>query len=493
MKVLFIYPDISTSITCYRGSISFGLISISALLKSRGIHAELFHITNKYIRRDEFLSRVKQASCELLAFSANSSMFKYVITYAQWAKEEFRDLPILCGGIHPTVAPEHAISVKYIDMICLGEGEETMLELCQYMETGKDIRQVKNLWIKYNSKLYKNIMRPLIKNLDELPFYDWELFDLKSLDDSQEGVGNYLASRGCLYNCSYCANHQIKNLYSHEKSIVRFQSVPRVIEEIKRLLALYPFIKYIVFQDDILAKNKKWFQEFAEAFRTHINKPYMCNARPELTTEPIAELMKRSGCSRAWVGVESGNEEIRKKVLKRNISQEQLKRTFCLLRTHGIATHSFNMVGIPYEDSKKILETIKLNAELRPTGLQATIFYPYPNSELYELCLKEGYLSDRSADDYHTCSILRLPTISSAEIEFFKRYFRILVKMYRMLNILPLPGKKYLIIFIDRIFTWRFFPYRLFTQLYNLPLKPAKYLHARFFRKLYKRRARQFH
>jgi hypothetical protein len=125
--------------------------------------------------------------------------------------------------------------------------------------------------------------------------------------------------------------------------------------------------------------------------------------------------------------------------------------------------------------------------------LQATIFYPYPNSEIYDLCRKEGYLSDSSADDYHTRSILRLPTVSAAEIEFFKRYFRILVRIYRMLNALPLPGKKYLIAFLDHILTSRFFPYHLFTLLYRLPLKPIKYLHARFFRKFYMRRARQFY
>jgi radical SAM superfamily enzyme YgiQ (UPF0313 family) len=265
-----------------------------------------------------------------------------------------------------------------------------------------------------------------------------------------------------------------------------------VISEIKILLKNYPFIKYLVFQDDILAKDKRWFSKFAEVYRKEIGIPYMCNARPELINETVAQLMKLSGCSRAWLGIESGNEMIRKKILKINISQEQLKKAFAILHSYGISTQSFNMVGLSYEDPKKVLETIKINAEINPTGMQATLFYPYPNSEIYELCKREGFLDSITADDYHTRSVLKLPTISRAQIEFYKRYFRILVRLYKPLFRHPSNLKNKLIRALDFILTSNIFPYKFMTLAYQIPLYPVKYFHAKYFQKIYKRRARQF-
>jgi len=196
MKVLFIYPDIVPSIPGYRGSLSFGLVSISAVLKEMGVQVSLLHITDRKYDRDEFIERVNQESCYLIAFSANSSMFHYAAKFAMWIKDSYKNMPIICGGIHPTIAPEEAIGNEWIDMICLGEGELVMAELCEAMMRDKDIRNIKNLWLKHKGEMCRNELRPLIKDLDSLPYYDWSLFNLKVLHESPEGVGNYLASRG---------------------------------------------------------------------------------------------------------------------------------------------------------------------------------------------------------------------------------------------------------------------------------------------------------
>lgn len=492
MKVLFIYPDIAPSIPYYKGSLSFGLISISSVLKNMGIQTSLIHITEKNYNKEKLLHKIEQSACDLIAFSANSSMFKYVVKYSQFIKEKFNNIPIICGGVHPTIAPDDAISYESIDMICIGEGELVMQELCDTLRNDKDISNIKNLWVKKKERIYKNEVRDLIRELDSLPFYDWSLYDIDKLHESPEGVGNYLASRSCPFKCSYCANHQIRKRYINDNFYIRFQSPSRVIIEIKALLNSYPFIKYIVFQDDILPKNKKWFEEFAYAYSQEIKIPYMCNARPELITEHIAELLKLSGCARVWLGIESGNEFIRKKILKRNISQEQLRKAFSILHHNNISTHSFNMIGLPYEDKNRILETIKINAEVKPAGIQATIFYPYSNSEIYYLCKQNGFIGNQEADDYHTKTILNLPTITRSEIEFFKRYFRILVYIYKFIYHKRLPFREKIISLLDSILTTKYLPYRFLTLSYQIPLYPIKYLHSRFFHKLYKRRALQF-
>jgi radical SAM superfamily enzyme YgiQ (UPF0313 family) len=490
MRVLFIYPDIDPYIPNFKGRLHFGLCSISAVLKELGIETSLLHITRD-IRREELLDKVQRTSCNIVAFSSGTNMFPYIVKYSSWIKDRFK-LPIICGGVHPTVASEEAINAEGLDMICIGEGEEAMAELVEAMENGnKDIRYIKNIWFKHNGQIHRNQPRPLI-NLDKLPFYDWKLFNVESLEDSQEGIGGYLASRGCPFKCSYCVNHQIRKLYEFEGTMVRFQSVGRVIEEIKVFLKAYPFIKYLVFHDDTLVKNNAWFSEFANAYKSQINLPYMCNTRPELVTETIAETLKDSGCTRVWIGIESGNEEIRRKVLKRGMAQSTIKEAFAILQRYRISIQTFNMVGIPYEDGKKVLETIKLNAEIGTSGARVTIFYPYPHTELYELCKKEGFFSGQIADDYRTRSILSLPTISNSQIEFFARYFTLLARLYRIFYNYNPYFKESIIGLIDKIVTHRFFPYWIMVGLHRVLFDILKYIYVNFVRKFYKRKTRLF-
>ncbi|MDI6759294.1 MAG: radical SAM protein, partial [Candidatus Brocadiaceae bacterium] len=424
-------------------------------------------------------------SCDLVAFSSGTNMFRYVIKYSSWIKDRF-GLPTICGGVHPTVAPEESISAKGLNMVCVGEGEEAMAELCEAMEYKRDFRNIRNIWVKDNGRIHRNPPRSLIRDLDKLPFYDWRLFDIESLEDTQEGIGSYLASRGCPFKCSYCVNHQIRKIYESENTIVRFQSAGRVIEEIKAFLRSYPFIRYLVLHDDTLIKDKVWFSEFISAYKSHIHLPYMCNTRPELVTEAAAEMLKDSGCIRVWIGIESGSEDIRRNVLKRPMSQNKIKEAFSILQRYGISTQTFNMVGLPYEDSKKVLATIKLNAEIGADGMQVTIFYPYPNTELFELCKREGFLSGSVADDYRTSTILSLPTISSTQIEFYARYFTILVRLYR-----TFPNPKTVEI-IDKLVTSKFLPYRKLVVLHRIFFNALKYAYVNFVRKFYKRKSRLF-
>jgi radical SAM superfamily enzyme YgiQ (UPF0313 family) len=487
MKVLFIYPDIDPYIPNYRGRLHFGLCSISACLKAVGIETFLVHITTDPAR-EELLKKVRRISPDIVAFSSGTNMFSYATRYSLWIKEEFK-LPIICGGIHPTIDPQSAIIQEGFDMVCVGEGEEAMRELCMALKEDRDITNIRNIWVKNNGKVYQNPVRPLINNLDDLPFYDWELFNIKDLEDTQEDIGVYLASRGCPFNCSYCVNHQIKKIYSPQRVTTRFQSVERVIKEIKTLLNRYPFIKYLIFHDDTLMKNKRWFKDFCMEYRSQIGLSYMCNTRPELINDDTASLLKISGCRRVWIGIESGNEEIRRTVLKRPISTKRIKNAFEILNRHGIPTHTFNMVGIPYEDSGKILETIKLNSEIGSTGMQVTIFYPYPHTELYELCKKEGFLTNQKACDYRTTSVLSQPNISDSQIRFFARYFNLVVKLYRILS---KSGNQKMVDFTDRLLTSKVFPYKLLAYTYEVIFSILKYLYVSLIRRFYKRKKYQF-
>jgi hypothetical protein len=151
----------------------------------------------------------------------------------------------------------------------------------------------------------------------------------------------------------------------------------------------------------------------------------------------MIELLKRAGCYLIKFGVESGCEVIVNDVLRRNLTNDDIRRAFTLSRQAGLTTESFNMVGIPYETPARILETIKLNAEIKVDQMQVTIYQPYQGTELAEVCRQEGFLRDRLCKDLETDffspSEVRLDTLSPAQTLMFRNYFKIFVRCYQFL------------------------------------------------------------
>ena len=139
--------------------------------------------------------------------------------------------PTIAGGIHPTVDPENTLNDKNIDMVCLGEGEEALVELCDKMDSGRDHRKVDSIWVKDNGSIVRNNIRLLSDNLESRPFPDRSIFDFKKLSDTRLGMLTVLAGRGCPYDCTYCCNHQYRKLYPNAGKYVRFRDPEAIIQE----------------------------------------------------------------------------------------------------------------------------------------------------------------------------------------------------------------------------------------------------------------------
>lgn len=437
MKVTFIYPDLIYShIPKWSGTYYVGVGSLASVLKKAGHEVSLLHITTA-IKEREFEHRLETSDPDLIAFSCTTHMYPFVQQYASRTKKCFPQVLTVCGGVHPTLNPQQVISDPNIDIVCMGEGEDVLTELCNCLQRSKDFTKVRNLWIKKEGETYRNPLRPLIENLDSVPFPDREIFDHPNLAQSQDGVGIFMASRGCPYNCSYCCNHALRQIYTNENlnKFVRFRSVDNVLQEIKQVLAVHPYIKIIHFDDDILPLRKEWFEEFAVKYRGDIALPLNCNLRANLVDEQTVQLLKHAGCRQVALGVESGSDYIRNEVLNRNLSKSQLIRSFSLCRSAGMKVYSFNMVGLPFEKPQHILETIKLNGQLKPDQIQVSIFYPYPHTSLYNICKEKGFLTEKTLPSYfQDDTILEQPTLSKEEMVFFKNYFSLLVRLYKFVQ-----------------------------------------------------------
>ena len=273
-----------------------------------------------------------------------------------------------------------------------------------------------------------------------------------------------MASRGCPYNCPYCCNQSLKESISENQDWVRFRSVDNVIEEIRSVIKLYPQTKFIGFFDDILALKKDWFKEFTQKYKEQIKLPFRCNMRANyLAKEEITKMMHEAGCRKVIIGLESGNAAIRNGILQRNMSDDVLLKAAKLCKKYGIEFATFNMVGLPGEGAKEILDTIKLNARLKVDFTYTSIFYPFPNTSLHKLCEDKGLLTDRVITDYVEGSLLNFDKVTMSRIIFVRNFFRLLMNLYSIINKLPQRIKKIAENTLDAIISSKIISLTLFS------------------------------
>jgi radical SAM superfamily enzyme YgiQ (UPF0313 family) len=431
MKVLFCYPDI-LDFPGYPGEYYFGVGSMASVLKKNGFEVTMIHLVKKK-GIDNFITDVKKFSPQLIAFSFTSNMLYYVQQCLKLLNNELPHIPVIAGGVHSTLNPQETIMLEGIDMVCVGEGEYPLLDLCNSYEHNTSRLDIENIWFKTNGKVIKNKLRPLL-NLDTLPYPSREIFpNYTNLLHEQQRRIPFMASRGCPYSCTYCCNQALNNVYG-TGGYVRFKSVDFFISEVKETLSKYTFAQSLIFHDDILPLKMDWFKEFAVKYKKEINLPYTCNLRPNLVKKEVVELLKYANCRAVLIGIESGNEYLRNKVLNRIITEEELGNAFSLLKNAGLKVTSFNMVGVPFETKDTILETIKMNARFGVDLVQSTIFFPYRGTKLFDLCSEQGLIDqNKVVTDYYTDTKLKNKNLKSYEVVAYKRGFNFLVPIYKKL------------------------------------------------------------
>jgi anaerobic magnesium-protoporphyrin IX monomethyl ester cyclase len=447
MKVLFVYPNI-----IYKkhplGLSHMGIASLAAVLKKDGHAVSVMNIYKK-IDREEFITRVINESPNLLAFSATGNMFFYVEEFCKWLLQENLHFKTICGGPHATLVPEEVLKTNGIDMVCIGEGEAALSELCNKLSKEEDATKINNIWIKAEKGTIRNSVAPLLQNLDKLPFPDMSVFNKHELTIESIGILPITASRGCFYNCVYCCNHALRNVYPNKDKYLRFRSPENVVAEIKDVLSRDSSYHSIRFYDDILYFYKAWSRDFTKLYKREISLPFSCNIRPELVDKETVDMLKEAGCNMICMGIESGNDYIRNKILKRHTSKEHIRKAFNMFKPTHIKLHVFNMIGIPHENPSNVLETIKLNSEFLPDTFHVPILYPFPGTEIYDMSKRKGFLTEKKVGSFFNDSTLKLPTISRAQIIMFQRYFVLFVRIYSNLMRLPQPYSRISVAVLD--------------------------------------------
>jgi radical SAM superfamily enzyme YgiQ (UPF0313 family) len=386
MKIVFIVRDPVPS---------YGIMSISAFVKKAGHQCEIIFAHP----RQDIVKDVKKRNAHIVAFSCTSGRHLWAMKVGRALKQALGVMTII-GGPHATFFPD-IINDAAFDVVCVGEGEEAILELMNNLQQKKSINDIANLWVKQGDQIYKNPLRPLILDLNSLPAPDREIYmDVPYIREYQRDTFIFMTGRGCPYNCSYCYNKAAKTLYRGKGRFVRRMHPEKAIAELKEVHARYR-LNGIIFEDDTFTINPEWLQEFLGLYRKEVNVPFICNSRGDTMSAEMARMLADAGCRGVKLGVEAGNEEIRINVLKKTVTNEQFIQAAHHLKQAGLEIQCFNIVGIPGGNLDKDYETLSFNTLLKADHTWCSIMNPYPQTEIREIALEKGLLdANQTAEDF---------------------------------------------------------------------------------------------
>lgn len=371
MKVVFVIDNIYFE--------HLGIMTLSSILKKAGYDVDVALAEYNSIK-----SKLANNSFTLLAYSAYSFVISHFLKLNRKIKEEFNVFSVF-GGPHPTHFSEF-INEPGVDGVCIGEGDYALLDLANNLTEDKPITNIANWWIKQNQEVFRNPARPLIKDLDTLPFADRAIFPIYY-------AAVVLTARGCPYKCSFC----------QPRTEFRRRNVDNVIEELREIKTKTN-VRFIYFVDMTFNISSEWLDEFSEKYRRQIGLPFHCRIRADLVTRENTESLKDAGCFSVGMGIETANDYLRNKILNKGITKEQILSASKVIKEYKIKLLTFNMIGIPLGSLKDDLDTLRLGIKCKPDYAKVEPIFIYKDTQIHNFLINDQrfkHLEVPEQDNYY--------------------------------------------------------------------------------------------
>ena len=418
MKILLMRPPFA----CLRGagqspSFPIGIGSIAAVLEQNGFEVKIYHPDNLVIKQERYftdekaifesrsMSQKKYISAleddehqmwqeirrtlqgyqpDVVGISVLSPEVGSALKVSSLCKASRRDCKVVWGGVHPTFLADDCLKNPEVDFVVRGEGEYTMLELCQNLRSPDELLPIKGLSFRSNNSILHNTRRELIKDLNELPFPARHLVLYPEAFD-KKAMGSIMTSRGCPWRCGFCSSRRLWDKKA------RFRSPESIFKEIRKVVEDFK-IKHFMFWDDAFTINREIIIKYC---RTLINSgigiAWRTATKADLVDDEILSLMKRAGCVHLDIGIETGSPRIHE-VIKKDVNVEQAKRAVKLIKKNNIASGAFFMAGFPQENPDDLRQTFDLMKEIKTTRMVFNVFDPMPGSDLFDTCVRMGLI-----------------------------------------------------------------------------------------------------
>lgn len=395
--------------------------------------ADYSEVGIKVIDRDpikDFVKLVRDFRPHLIGLSCIELTYLQGLKFLEAIKE--LKIPNIVGGCFATFSPNEVISNDLVDMVCVGEGEETIVELAQKMSLNESIEEIPNLWLKIGRKKIKSGNAKLI-DLKSIPIPKFNIFTPERIYRAMAGkIYRMLPiefSRGCPYNCTYCSAPTYAKKFSHVGRWLRFKNVDQIINEVDFYVSEYDAEYFYFVSETFLAMHKNYKKEFYKRYKKY-KIPFWFNTRPETVNDYDIKCLEDIGCNRISIGIESGNEGFRKKMLKRYYFNEDVLKAVNTVLDSKIQLSVNNIIGFPDETREMVFDTIELNRQFKADNYSVSIFQPFRGTELYDYCVLKGYWnSAKLCTESFATPALEMPTLTKEEIKGLYRTFNLYVSM----------------------------------------------------------------
>jgi len=358
MKILFIENKLRTD--------KLGILYISRIMKDAGHSVDLIQASIENV--DDYMHTNKP---DFVLYSVMSGEHEWFIDYNKYLKSKF-DFTSIMGGPHFTFFPEQRDI--FMDYVVQGPGETVILDIL-------------------DGNIKPGLVVGHLPDVESLPHPDRSIL-YKYDEFGNARMKRFIAGRYCLFSCKYCFNHLFKRLYKDEKSMFFQRLSPfKMVDEINNVRKNYR-LELVYFNDDDLASSKDWILEFCDLYKKEVGLEYCGSIRASSVDYETLKTMRDAGCVFLNIALESANPETQKFLRRGFITNEQIRDACAYCKELGIKVRLQNMIGLPVEDPlKDALDTLKMNQEINPTDSWASIFQPFPKTDLWHFCLDKGLIT----------------------------------------------------------------------------------------------------
>ena len=356
-----------------------GLAYIAASLEKAGFEVEIIDAIAMELKPDQVRKKIRDFNPKIVGITAMTPTFPGALEAAKIAKEE--GTITVMGGVHLSLFPHETLSFDWVDYGILGEGDESMVNLCQAVEQNLPVENIQGLAYTKNNTIHVNPAQ-IIDDLNKLPIPAFHLLPIDKYDSilGKDRVLTIMGSRGCPYLCSFCYKTPSDKKY-------RYRQANHIVDEMEHLMTHYG-VEEIMFYDDLMPP--RYVESLCrEILERNIKIQWQTPQRVNLVRKPLLQLMAQAGCHMLRLGVEQGDPEMMKKIEKRT-TIDQVRTVFKWTREAGIETFAYFMIGTIGETPKTMKSTIQLAIELDPDYVMFTKAIPLPNTPLMDEAVELG-------------------------------------------------------------------------------------------------------
>ena len=387
-----------------------------AVLEEAGFDVSFIDAIMEELDIPAFAQKVKDINPGLLVMECSTPSIRYELQSAAAVKGAMPDIQIALVGSHSSFFHKEILADNpEVDAIVRGEFEITVCELARAIEQNRDWSEVQGLSYCAGHEIVVNAERPLIEDLDSLPFPARHIVrgnGYRAAIYSGARCTAMVSSRGCPFQCTFCV--WPNTLYGHR---FRARSAQNVADEMAEVEKKYG-IDEVYFDDDTFTIDRKRVMEICRLIKERdLHVSWICQARVDTVDRELLLAMKGAGCHYILFGIESGSPEMLA-TMKKRITLDRAREAIRLCEEAGIKTQAFFLFGIPGETQETIQQSIDFAKELGASTVQFAVAIPQPGSPLYEQCVQNGWLVYDDWEDFASCSaLIDTPQLSREEVE----------------------------------------------------------------------------